>query len=569
MQALKIQKTHIGGNDVLEKQNESNDVVINTVLQDVLAGNFYHVSKTLASVPDSETYLLLRALVDELAELNEFCGQLAKGNLSARPPEAIGHLGAKVKTLQSKLKYLVWQMGQVAQGDYNHIVQDMGDLSKDFNWMVKQLQLRSAQTAYSSKHDGFTGLLNRASFIKEVKNVIRTQPHCTGAMICIGMDNLKHINNLYGHDTGDRHMLEIANGLAKAFVGKGLLARISGNEFAAYTHGYTNAENAMASVRQSLMHSATSRINDLQRDDISTLSSKGVAIYPDDAQNVTDLIKYSTYAMYEIKNQDRGHIGRYNKAAYIKQVDLFKKLEALSRLIEQKSIRFAFQPIVDLRDGSVYGYEALMRSTTPEFTSPTEILQTAEIHSKLSQIEQLTYETIFEWMDQNMQILDGKKIFFNAVGDNFYNSDKFQNLRCNYKHCMPHMVFEILESAADESAFIDELDMLRKGYGLNVAIDDYGCGYSNDFRLLSMSPNILKVDRFFIQEIQDSPDKQTIVSNLLSFCSTKGIKVLAEGVETKSEMSAIRELGFNFAQGFYLAKPAFDLQIINPEIVLC
>ena len=117
----------------------------------------------------------------------------------------------------------------------------------------------------------------------------------------------------------------------------------------------------------------------------------------------------------------------------------------------------------------------------------------------------------------------------------------------------------------DENAFIKKTTAMRRDLGLQIAIDDYGSGHSNEFRLLGLNPDIVKIDRSFICDLHLSHDKQTLLSNVLSFCQSKDIKVLAEGVETPEELRCVVQLGFDFAQGYYFARPNFEPKAIEPE----
>jgi diguanylate cyclase (GGDEF)-like protein len=525
----------------------------------MLEGNFYMPEDE----EQDETFVLLARLNGMLRELNEYSLELSRGRLSTQTPERSNYLAMGVKNLHARLNHLAWQLNQVAQGDYDQVVEYMGELSTGFNWMTQQLKLRKIQAEYEFKHDAFTGLLNRRSFEKEVTSAIADDPEKKGAMVCLGLDNLKHVNDTYGHETGDLYILASAELLTKIVDNGGFASRLSGNEFAIYIHGFDNADQAMDRITEILgdKNKRNSFIVDGKK--MSLMSSKGVAVYADDAPSVTELIKYSTYAMYEIKKHNRGAIARFNQSLYYKKANLYQKLEALSKLIDERQIRFAFQPIVDLSDASIYGYEALMRSRLQDFASPIEILKIAETHSKLYPLEKMTYELIFEWMEENIPALGDKKIFFNTISGDFFDKSRLSHIHPDYEDILSHMVFEILESSVDEGSYMGRLSKLRNRYNLSVAIDDYGCGYSNDFRLLNLAPNILKVDRFFIRDVEKNQDKQIILSNLITFCATKEIRVLAEGVETEEELRTVKQLGFHYAQGFYLAKPAFGLQSVD------
>lgn len=500
-----------------------------------------------------------------IQQCNEFSIKLAKGEFSAQPPPKENYMAMSVKNLHSKLRHLLWQLDQIAKGDYSQVVDYMGELSEGFNWMTRQLQLRKIQAEYELNHDPFTGLLNREAFVREVQNVIATVPQKKGAMMYCGLDNIKFMNDTYGYEVGDQYIAAAAEIFDQFKKVQGLVARISGDEFAVYIHGYSSGEEVNRLLEEFYETTLKQHSVELDGKPHKIRSSHGVSLYPDDASTVNELMKYAHYAMYEAKMNDRGTMLRFDSITYYKKAQLFEKHEALNRLLEGNLIQFAFQPIVDLSSGSIYGYEALMRPMTKEFSSPLEILNIATNQSKLSQVEGMTFELIFQWLEQNLHVLQDRKLFFNTITGRYFDEEVMESVNKDFKSLIPHMVFEILETNVDEDTFTKNITDFRRDYNMMVAIDDYGCGYSNDFRLLNLAPNILKIDRFFIKDVHKSLDKQMILSNILSFCSSKSIRVLAEGIETREELQVVIELGFHYAQGYYLGRPGFELAEVEEE----
>ena len=129
------------------------------------------------------------------------------------------------------------------------------------------------------------------------------------------------------------------------------------------------------------------------------------------------------------------------------------------------------------------------------------------------------------------------------------------------------MVFEILETANIESELLQKVNELRQKLRALIAIDDFGCGHSNVLRLISISPDVLKIDRFFISSIHNAPAaKREFLSNILAYCRAKGILSLAEGVETSDELVSLIHMGFDYAQGFYLGRPEMSTYELDPHI---
>ena len=491
---------------------------------------------------------------------------MSRGNLSVIAPTRKNFLAAGVKQLHSQLNHLAWQLSQISKGDYDQVVDYMGDLSDGFNWMTSQLKLREAQIAYELDHDVLTGLLNRDAFKRKAFELINRHPEKTGVLLFSDLDNLKYVNDTFGHAVGDEYIIGAAEMFGTFRKIDALVSRISGDEFAIYIHGFGSKEVTRQTVGNLLSQYCQKSIVTPDDNLHKIRSSIGVAWYPDDAATVSELVKYADYAMYEAKKNNKGSLVEFDKSLHLDKLSLFKKGERINRLIDEKLVHFAFQPIINLHDGTIYGYEALMRSKMKDFSSPIEILTVAAAQSKLHQIEDLTFQLVLSWLDQNIFRLGGKKIFINSIAGYFLGETDIKTLKSKFFPLFNNVVFEIMEGAAeDESSFIEKTKAIRREFGSMVAIDDYGSGHSNEFRLLNLSPDIVKIDRAFINGIHFDKDKQILLSNIVGFCKCKNIKVLAEGVEMAEELEMILKLGFDFVQGYFFARPDFELKPIDED----
>ncbi len=243
------------------------------------------------------------------------------------------------------------------------------------------------------------------------------------------------------------------------------------------------------------------------------------------------------------------------------------KIVKFNRLIEHNEFIYNFQPIIDARNGSVYAYEILMRTGSDIGLDPHEILKCAEISHMLYSIERYTFFNALRIFDENRELFGDKKIFINSIPNVILSDEDLQTIREKYSNVSENVVIEILESAADNDESIEAFDQLREILGCQIAIDDYGSGYSNDSKLLNNNPNYIKIDISLIRSIDTDLKKQLLVANLIKFARQYNIKILAEGVETKEELRMLIELGVDLIQGFYTARPSGDiLQNINEDI---
>lgn len=414
--------------------------------------------------------------------------------------------------------------------------------------------------------DSLTQLYNRMAFKRKVNECIRDNPDKKGALIFSDLDNLKYINDTFGHDMGDRLIIRAGEMFYQFEKYGGIVSRISGDEFAVYLHGFDSLGELRKIIYEQYYENSHFYLHTHDGVSHKIRCSSGIAFYPTDSDNVTDLLKLSDFAMYEAKHSQKGTIIEFNRDSYTRNSYLLDSSEAINRILDEGLIHFVFQPIVDLKTGEIYAYEALMRPLLDNFKSPLEVLKVAAVQSKLNQLERVVILKAFEIVKNHISILDEKKVFINSIPNQSLSESDLSFLKDNYKEIFQNIVIEITEAENENSNLLQrKLDFI-KYTGMKIAVDDYGSGYSNEMRVLSLRPDIVKVDIGLISNIDSNTDKQQLVSNLISFCHPKGIKVIAEGVERKEELITIIKLGIDYVQGYYIGKPNFELISIDDKI---
>ncbi|MBP3855808.1 MAG: EAL domain-containing protein [Ruminiclostridium sp.] len=235
------------------------------------------------------------------------------------------------------------------------------------------------------------------------------------------------------------------------------------------------------------------------------------------------------------------------------------KLDKFKQLVSRNEFLYNFQPIVDARNGEIYAYEVLMRTSDDIGLKPLEVLKYAEISHMLDNIERSTFFNALKYYKDNYDKFCGKKIFINSIPSVILPDDELAKLQSLYADISENIVVEILENDDDDDTTIAAFDNLRNILNCNIAVDDYGSGYSNDMKVLNNNPNFIKIDMSLITSIDTDSKKQLLVSNLIKFGKKYNIKILAEGVETKEELAKVIELGVDLIQGFYTARPSKDV----------
>lgn len=238
-------------------------------------------------------------------------------------------------------------------------------------------------------------------------------------------------------------------------------------------------------------------------------------------------------------------------------------------LLSENLFYYVFQPIVSAKTGEIYGYEALMR-TPPEIgLRPDEILDIAEEYGRLYEVEYATFNNVLTYANGHLTLFKDKHIFINSIPGYFIEGKDKEQLVRQYSDQLSRCTIEITErdeTTAEEISRI--MNLTDQGEPCQFAVDDYGTGYSNIVNLLRYKPNVIKIDRYLITEIQNDVNKQMFVKNTVEFAEQNNIQCLAEGVETKEELETVISYGVDLIQGYYTAMPSEQvIQEIDPKIV--
>ena len=230
--------------------------------------------------------------------------------------------------------------------------------------------------------------------------------------------------------------------------------------------------------------------------------------------------------------------------------------DLVGQILDNNLLTYHFQPIIDAKDGSVYAYEALMRSMTDRHISPLSIIKFATMQGRLEDIERATFINVLEIIDKNKVRLGKAKVFINSIpGVRLHDPDNV-TVEGYLKANSERVVVELTEEAELSDNELERLKDYLRQLGIQIAVDDYGTGYSNVSNLLRYMPNYVKIDRSLLSGIQSDSHKQHFVREIISFCHDNDILALAEGVETADELQTVIHLGADLIQGFYTGRPS-------------
>jgi EAL domain-containing protein (putative c-di-GMP-specific phosphodiesterase class I) len=239
------------------------------------------------------------------------------------------------------------------------------------------------------------------------------------------------------------------------------------------------------------------------------------------------------------------------------------------KLLEENLFEYHFQPIINARTGDIYAYEALMR-TDPDIIEmlPIEILDLASKENRLYDIEKLTFYNTLKIMKNTSETFQNKKLFINSVSSHQLTDEDFNKLYQDYAPLFQNIVMEITESTLLDDAGIKLIHKRFQDTNCQLALDDYGTGYSNESILLNSNPDFVKIDRSILHNIHIDTKKQHLVSNLVNFAKQNQIKIIAEGIESYEVFEYVINAEVDYIQGFYTAKPNPILIDTIPEDLL-
>lgn len=421
--------------------------------------------------------------------------------------------------------------------------------------------LEKLRIEHERDYDTLTDLYNRRAF-RRICAEFFCSPEKLGhaALLMFDLDNLKQINDTFGHDWGDEYIRLTGECFAKNAPARTVCARISGDEFNALFYGYNDQDTLRADIcalkaalEQSVVQLPSGR-------ELRVSVSGGVAWYPESSTNLITLRKYADFAMYQVKHSRKGELLEFDPEVYRTDLQERRCHEEFRRLINEELVTYHFQPIIDAKDGSVFAYEALMRVDLPTLHSPADVLRLAREENCLHEVERITFfraSSAYQTLENAGKVVPSALLFVNSIAGQYLTPDELSEYSARYASILPRIVIEITEEEVLDPKALRIKQTIRGSSGA-FALDDYGSGYSNERSLLELSPNYIKIDLSIIRDIDTDANKRQIVSNTVSYAHQRGMKVVAEGLETADEVRTVLSLGVDLLQGFFLAMPQVE-----------
>lgn len=448
---------------------------------------------------------------------------------------------------------------------------------------ITERKLAEERMLYDALHDRLTKLPNRALFVDHLQKAMlraRRDADYLFAVLFLDFDRFKVINDSLGYATGDQLLVQISKQLQSCLRASDTVARLSGDEFALLLDSMENASEAIVVAEK--IHQRFSHPFKIDGREIFVTASIGIRLSTmgfDDAQNV---LRDADTAMYRAKSRGRARFEVFDKMMHARVIETLKIETDLRRALERNELRLYYQPIINLTDGNVGGFEALVRWQHPErgIVLPSEFVSVAEETGLIGRVGiwvlREACRQMCEWQKRatykqlklrpTMSInLSTRQLMQPDIAAQIYTVlDEMQiDPLC--------LKLEITESVViDNTETTIEILKILRALGIELSIDDFGTGYSSLSYLHRFPVQQLKIDRSFVARM-DGRENGEIVQTIISMAHQLGMKVVAEGVETEAQNEQLIMMGCDFAQGYLFSKPldagrAGD--IINKQFIM-
>lgn len=481
------------------------------------------------------------------------------------------------KLIIKRLELIEDASKKIAMGNHNISLptnqrDEIGNLFKTINQMSHDIATGHEKIHDLAYYDELTRLHNKASFNMALKRMIAlcdSNSDTEVAFLSIDLDDFKSINDLHGHHTGD-HFLKIVaarlRDLSIAIEKEDLrkneifVSRLAGDEFAVLIYG-KNIKSFANNLSNRIISSIREQMS-FYNTEIYPSCSIGISLYPTQAENEIELVKYSDIAMYEAKRLGKNQAMPF-ETGMIERV--IKKEEICNNIkiaLEHDSFELYLQPKFNVKKQCFNKFESLIRWIDPVkgFISPGVFIPIAESSNLIVEIG----DWVLKQTCKNIRTMESKGwknfcVSFNVSPQQLLDSNFSRNIERNisiFNIDPSHLEIEVTEtSCAENIDFVTkELDVIRR-MGVTVALDDFGTGYSSLSYLKDFPLDVIKLDRAFVSKALESEIDMTIIKSVMNIAEVLNIKTVAEGVETAEESKLMQSIGVDYIQGFYFYKP--------------
>ena len=439
----------------------------------------------------------------------------------------------------------------------------LADANDELEQLLEQRRLINEQLAHDAHHDVLTGLPNRALLRERLDHAIQRNLRARKlryALLFLDLDRFKVINDSLGHLQGDKLLSDVATRLSDCVRPGDTVARLGGDEFCVLLEDVEKIADIEIIARRILASIAAAYVlNDQQ---IYTTTSIGITTSLIGYQDADSAIRDADAAMYQAKAQGKNRYCFFDRSLHQSALNRLKLEADLRHAIDRDEIVVFYQPIYDLAQQRISSFEALARWQHPQLglVSPAAFIPVAEetglINEIGMQVLRAALHQVQQWRQQGMPELS---VSVNLSGRQLTQHDFLQRVQDSLQ--LSTLPPQALKLEITESLLIQHFDMAQKFLHqlqvmqIEILLDDFGTGYSSLNYLHQFPLNTVKIDRSFIQQIGESEKSRQLLNGVRLLADNLGLKLVAEGIETAEQLQVLRELNFEFGQGYLFGAP--------------
>lgn len=423
--------------------------------------------------------------------------------------------------------------------------------------------------------DHLTGLFNKLEFEEKVHHLVDADVPAPFGIMALGIDHLKHINDLYGRTFGDEVIRIVSQRIQSLLPNQISLYRMDGDEFGIILQG-TDTDHIVCQLEQiyrTINHTFRNQQEYEGKKYYCTLSA-GCLVYPEHADNYDNLLQYAGYTLEHSKRNGKNQCTFFSNDILNLRIRKLRMVEALRECVEKDFAGFylCYQPIVRAGDGVLTGMEALARWNWEPFGQipPVEFVPLLEESGLIVQVGQWVLRTALhtcrDWVIRNPELILDVNVSFIQIQDTSFD-DMVRQIVTQEQFPTQNLVLELTETYfASGNPVVHRVFRQVRSRGIRVAMDDFGTGYSSLGFLKEAPADVVKIDRAFVKDIQNSSFDATFIRFIVALCHDVGIRVCLEGVETKEDYEKVSPMGLDMIQGFLFSRPLTEQEFAERYI---
>ncbi|GAB4142167.1 MAG: EAL domain-containing protein [Cyanobacteria bacterium J069] len=430
---------------------------------------------------------------------------------------------------------------------------------------VTERVLVQNQLKHDAVHDALTGLPNRHLLMERLELAIskaQASEDYQFAVLFLDLDRFKVINDSLGHLAGDQLLIAIARKVQATLRDVDLAARLGGDEFVVLLEDIHDIQEAAQAAEQ--IFAEVQVPLQLEGREVYTTASAGIVLGTADYRQASDLLRDADIAMYRAKSKGKARYEIFDAQMHLQALNRLHLENDLRRAIAAQEFTLHYQPIIDLATGALVEFEALIRWQHPTqgMKSPAEFIAVAEEIGLVTLIDYWALRTACHQLaiwQQKFPQWHHLKVAVNLSAQDLRRAnllEEVDRVLAQNNLSASCLTLEITESMLieDVEATIHLLDRLKQR-GIHISIDDFGTGYSSLSYLHRLPVDNLKVDQSFVRQMEVDRRNYQIVETIMALSNQLELEAIAEGIETESQLEQLRQLGYQFGQGYLFARP--------------